>query len=120
MLFHTYSLNGSVRNTSRQISEITIRINVTEIRFIEVIHLQFLFIIILGRISTIQSKRTIAEVMLPIAVWHHLIETERHAPTMTGEIIERLIIEHAHQLRLGWLAVWSRDVQGPLLLLSWS
>ena len=58
--------------------------------------------------------------MLPIAVWHHLIETERHTPTMTGEIIKRLIIEHAHQLRLGWLSVWSRDVQGPLLLLSWS
>ena len=37
---------------------------------------------------------------------------------MLGDGIERLVVEHAHQLRLGWLAVRCRDIQCPFLLLA--
>ena len=37
---------------------------------------------------------------------------------MWGYLVERLVIEYAHQLRLGWLAVRGGNLQRPLLLLS--
>ena len=37
---------------------------------------------------------------------------------MRGYLVERLVIEYAHQLRLGWLAVRGGNLQRPLLLLS--
>ena len=37
---------------------------------------------------------------------------------MRGYLVKRLVIEHTHQLRLGWLAVRGGNLQRPLLLLS--
>ena len=56
--------------------------------------------------------------MLPVAVWQTLIEAQGEIPGMRGYLVERLVIEYAHQLRLGWLAVRGGNPQRPLLLLS--
>ena len=56
--------------------------------------------------------------MLPVAVWQTLIEAQGEIPGMRGYLVERLVIEYAHQLRLGWLAVRGGNLQRPLLLLT--
>ena len=56
--------------------------------------------------------------MLPVAVWQTLIEAQGEIPGMRGYLVERLVIEYAHQLRLGWLAVRGGNPKRPLLLLS--
>ena len=56
--------------------------------------------------------------MLPVAVWQTLIEAQGEIPGMRGYLVERLVIEYAHQLRLGWLAFRGGNLQRPLLLLS--
>ena len=85
---------------------------------IKLIHLQLLLIVIFGRISTRQSHLIILQIALPIAVWQPLAESQRHFPGVVSQLVERLVIKHTHQLCLGWLAVGSRNLQGPLLLLS--
>ena len=56
--------------------------------------------------------------MLPVAVWQTLIEAQGEIPGMRGYLVERLVIEYAHQLRLGWFAIRGGNLQRPLLLLS--
>ena len=56
--------------------------------------------------------------MLPVAVWQTLIEAQGEIPGMRSYLVERLVIEYAHQLRLGWLAVRGGNLQRPLLLLT--
>ena len=119
MLFHTNSLNSSAIRTFQlaQLHRLHISIK-AKVFAIKLIHIQLLFIIILGRISTSQSHLIILQIALPIAVWQPLAESQRHFPGMFSQLVERLIIKHTHQLCLGWLAVRSRHMQGPLLLLS--
>ena len=56
--------------------------------------------------------------MLPVAVWQTLIEAQGEIPGMRRYLVERLVIEYAHQLRLGWLTIRGGNLQRPLLLLS--
>ena len=119
MLIYKNSLNGSARRTFQLAQFHRLHISIkAKVFIIKLIHLQLLFIVIFGRISTRQSQLIILQIALPIAVWQPLAESQRHFPGMFSQLVERLVIKHTHQLCLGRLAVRSRNMQGPLLLLS--
>ena len=92
-----------------------------EVERIKTVGLQFVLLIILSR--EVAAKARIAgshgEVVLPIATGQRLIEAQVHLPCKPLQRVERLVVEHTHQLRLGWFSVGRSDAQCPFLLLSW-
>ena len=119
VFLYTNSLNGSAIRTFQLAQFHRLHISIIAKEFaIKLIHIQLLLVIILSRIDTQQIHRIIFQIAPPIAAWQPLAESQRHSPAMLSQLVERLVIEHTHQLCLGWLAVRSGNLQGPLLLLS--